>query len=97
MLKLNDEFCQKLDLLDGKEHVYAARPLIQERLAQLSRGQSATLLVDAEQKVTDVAFRRRRVTLERSENQVFKGTLGKPGAGSIAATIFSMHLTDADN
>ena len=41
---------------DGKEHVYEARPLIQERLAQLSRGQSATLLVDAEQKVTDVAF-----------------------------------------
>ena len=41
---------------DGKEHVYEARPLIQERLAQLSRGQSATLLVDDEQKVTDVAF-----------------------------------------
>jgi len=41
---------------DGKEHVYEARPLIQERLGQLSRGQSATLLVDDEQKVTDVAF-----------------------------------------
>jgi len=41
---------------DGKEHVYEARPLIQERLAKLSRGQSATLLVDAEQQVTDVAF-----------------------------------------
>ena len=41
---------------DGKEHVYEARPLIQEKLAHLSRGQSATLLVDAEQKVTDVAF-----------------------------------------
>ena len=41
---------------DGKEHVYEVRPLIQERLAQLSRGQSATLLVDAEQHVTDVAF-----------------------------------------
>jgi len=41
---------------DGKEHVYEARPLIRERLAQLSRGQSATLLVDAEQQVADVAF-----------------------------------------
>ena len=41
---------------DGKDHVYEVRPLIQERLAQLSRGQSATLLVDAEQHVTDVAF-----------------------------------------
>ena len=41
---------------DGKEHVYEARPLIQERLAKLSRGQSATLLVDAEQQVADVAF-----------------------------------------
>jgi hypothetical protein len=43
---------------DGKEHVYEARPLVQERLAQLARGQSATLLVDDEQKVTDVAFNR---------------------------------------
>jgi hypothetical protein len=41
---------------DGKDHAYEARPLIQERLAQLSRGQSATLLVDAEQQVTDVSF-----------------------------------------
>ncbi len=41
---------------DGKEHAYEARPLIQERLAQLSRGQSATLLVDAEQQVADVSF-----------------------------------------
>jgi hypothetical protein len=41
---------------DGKEHTYEARPLIQERLAQLSRGQSATLLVDAEQQVADVSF-----------------------------------------
>ena len=41
---------------DGKEHAYQARPLIQERLAKLSRGQSATLLVDAEQQVTDVSF-----------------------------------------
>jgi hypothetical protein len=41
---------------DGKEHVYEARPLIQKKLAQLFRGQSATLLVDDEQKVTDVAF-----------------------------------------
>lgn len=41
---------------DGKERVYEARPLIQERLAQLSRGESATLLVDDEQKVMVVAF-----------------------------------------
>jgi hypothetical protein len=41
---------------DGKDHAYEARPLIQERLAQLSRGQSATLLVDAKQQVTDVSF-----------------------------------------
>jgi hypothetical protein len=40
---------------DGKEHAYEARPLIQDRLAQLSQGQSATLLVDADQKVTDVS------------------------------------------
>ena len=41
---------------DGKEYVYEARPIIQERLAQLSRGQSATLLVDEEQQVMDVSF-----------------------------------------
>ncbi len=41
---------------DGKDHAYEARPLIQKRLAQLSRGQSATLLVDAEQQVADVSF-----------------------------------------
>lgn len=41
---------------DGKEQTYKVRPLIQERLGQLSRGQSATLLVDAEQQVTDVSF-----------------------------------------
>ena len=41
---------------DGKEHAYEARPLIQERLAQLSRGESATLLVDGEQQVADVSF-----------------------------------------
>ena len=41
---------------DGKDHAYEARPLIQERLAQLSQGQSATLILDAEQQVTDFSF-----------------------------------------
>ena len=43
---------------DGKNHAYEARPLIQERLARLSRGESATLLLDAEQHVADVSFNR---------------------------------------
>jgi len=43
---------------DGKEVSYEARPLIHERLAKLSSGQSATLLVDDEQKVTDVSYNR---------------------------------------
>ena len=43
---------------DGKNHAYEARPLIQERLAQLSRGESATLLLDAEEHVADVSFNR---------------------------------------
>ena len=50
---------------DGKEHAYEARPLIQERLAQLSRGQSATLLVDAEQQVADVSFNQAENTKPR--------------------------------
>lgn len=43
---------------EGKELSYEARPLIHERLANLSRGQSVTLLVDNEQKVTDVSSNR---------------------------------------
>ena len=41
---------------DGKEHSYQVRPLIQPRLAKLSTGDAAVLLVDEENKVTDVAF-----------------------------------------
>ncbi len=41
---------------DGKEHSYQVRPLIQPRLATLSKGAGAVLLVDEENKVTDVAF-----------------------------------------
>lgn len=41
---------------DGKEHSYQVRPLIQSRLATLSKGDAAILLVDEENKVADVAF-----------------------------------------
>ncbi|MBS0169811.1 MAG: hypothetical protein JSR62_05610 [Nitrospira sp.] len=40
----------------GREHSYRVRPLIQPRLAKLSKGESAVLLVDDENMVTDVAF-----------------------------------------
>jgi hypothetical protein len=41
---------------DGTEHSYEVRPLIQVKLAKLSSGDAAVLLVDDEHKVTDVAF-----------------------------------------
>lgn len=41
---------------DGTERSYSVRPLIQQRLAELSTGDDAVLLVDDEDKVTDVAF-----------------------------------------
>ena len=41
---------------DGKAHTYEVRPLIQPRLATLSKGDAVVLLVDEEHKVTDVAF-----------------------------------------
>lgn len=41
---------------DGKEHSYEVRSLIQPRLAKLAKGDAAVLLVDEENKVTDVAF-----------------------------------------
>lgn len=41
---------------DGKEHSYEVRPLIQERLAKVSTGDAVVLLVDDENKVTDVSF-----------------------------------------
>lgn len=41
---------------NGKEHSYEVRPLIQPRLGTLVKGDAATLLVDEENKVTDVAF-----------------------------------------
>jgi hypothetical protein len=37
-------------------HSYQVHPLIQPRLATLSKGDAAVLLVDEENKVTDVAF-----------------------------------------
>ena len=41
---------------DGTVHSYEVRPLIQPRLATLSKGDAVVLLVDEEHKVTDVAF-----------------------------------------
>jgi ribosomal protein S1 len=41
---------------DGKEHSYEVRPFIHPRLATLSKGDAAVLLVDEENKVADVAF-----------------------------------------
>ena len=41
---------------DGTEHPYEVRPLIQPRLGKLAKGDAVTLLVDEENKVTDVAF-----------------------------------------
>jgi hypothetical protein len=41
---------------DGNAHAYQVRPLIQPKLAKLSTGDAAVLLVDEENKVTDVAF-----------------------------------------
>jgi hypothetical protein len=40
---------------DGKEHAYEVRPLIQSRLAMVAKGDAVVLLVDEENKVTDVA------------------------------------------
>jgi len=41
---------------DGEEHSYQVHPLIQARLATLSKGAAAVLLVDDENKVMDGAF-----------------------------------------
>lgn len=41
---------------DGNEHSYEVRPFIQQRLGTLSKGDTAVLLIDDEDKVTDVAF-----------------------------------------
>lgn len=41
---------------DGKEYSYEVRPLIQSRLATVAKGDAVVLLVDEENKVTDVAF-----------------------------------------
>ncbi|HKN87215.1 MAG TPA: hypothetical protein VJV04_10175 [Nitrospiraceae bacterium] len=40
----------------GKEQAYEVRPLIQSRVATLSKDDAVVLLVDEENKVTDVAF-----------------------------------------
>jgi hypothetical protein len=41
---------------DGEEHSYQVHPFIQPRLVTLSKGDTAVLLVDEENKVRDVAF-----------------------------------------
>jgi translation initiation factor IF-1 len=41
---------------DGKEHPYEVRPLIQKRMEKLSKGDAVVLLIDEENKVTDVAI-----------------------------------------
>lgn len=41
---------------DGKEHHYEVRPLIQKRMEKLSKGDEVVLLLDEENKVTDVAI-----------------------------------------
>lgn len=41
---------------DGKEHSYKVSSLVQPRLGTLSKGDAAVLLLDTENKVTDVAF-----------------------------------------
>ncbi|HJU06753.1 MAG TPA: hypothetical protein VJ692_16510 [Nitrospiraceae bacterium] len=41
---------------DGNEQSYEVRPLALQRLAQLSKGDAVVLMVDDENKVTDVAF-----------------------------------------
>jgi translation initiation factor IF-1 len=41
---------------DGKEYPYEVRPLIQKRMEKLSKGDAVVLLVDEENKVTDVAI-----------------------------------------
>jgi translation initiation factor IF-1 len=41
---------------NGNEQPYEVRPLIQQRLAHISKGDAVVLLVDEENKVTDVAF-----------------------------------------
>jgi len=40
----------------GTEHRYAVRPLGQQRLAQLSKGQAVMLFIDEDNQVTEVAF-----------------------------------------
>jgi hypothetical protein len=40
----------------GTERRYAVRPLSQQRLAQLSKGQAVVLFIDDDNQVTDVAF-----------------------------------------
>jgi hypothetical protein len=41
---------------DGKDQTYVVRPLIQSRVAMVAKGDAVVLLVDEENKVTDVAF-----------------------------------------
>ena len=46
----------------GKEQSYEVRPLIQQRLAKLSKGDAVVLFVDEDNKVTDVAFIPKKMT-----------------------------------
>jgi len=43
-------------LVSGHKQAYEARPSIQARLGTLVKGDAETLLLDADNKVTDVAF-----------------------------------------
>lgn len=56
IMKALDENAIRIRTEDGKEQTYEVRPLSQPRLAKLSKGDTAVLLVDEENKVTDVAF-----------------------------------------
>ncbi|MDF0674948.1 MAG: hypothetical protein P0120_11530 [Nitrospira sp.] len=41
---------------DGKEHYVEVRPFVEEKLSNLPKGKSVILLLDDENKVTDVAI-----------------------------------------
>jgi translation initiation factor IF-1 len=55
LIPLNDHTIV-IRMEDGKQHTYHVRPLIQQRLATLFKGDAVVLLLDEENKVTDVAF-----------------------------------------
>lgn len=50
---------------DGTEHTYHVRPLTQQRLVTLFTGDAVVLLVDEENKVTDIAFLPKKEQIDR--------------------------------